>query len=266
MKFALCFFVFLSIFDCLLSLYQGNSVSTSNGKYVASVRLKSKQFDSDYGFLCAATFIDHLNILTAASCVFGLKPSDLQVVMGSPDLFRKYFETKVTRITIHQSFNQSNPLQNNIAVLRLSRVTKQNNGNREINRFVENIKLAEATPTSSQSCQLFAWGVGNNLLQATLPVWQENLCRNSSAGTFCAGNLNNGPAVCPRNLGGPFVCNFKLAGFVIDDTGCRESGKTGQFHSVHHYRDWIKAVSNARFSSEVSISLMMFVVILMSWL
>jgi secreted trypsin-like serine protease len=238
----------------------------SSGKFVASVRLRSREFTSDYGFLCAATFVDRFNLLTAASCVSGLQTSDLQVVMGSPDLFKKYFESKVTRITIHQSFNRSNPLQNNIAVLRLSKVTTQTNGNREINQFVENIKLAEATPTSSQSCQFFAWGVGNSLLQATLPVWQENLCRNSSAGTFCAGNLNNGPAVCNRNLGGPFMCNSKLAGFAIEDTGCRESGKAGYFHSVHHYRDWIKAVSKARFSTEVSMSLIVFVVTMSCWM
>lgn len=99
-------------------------------------------------------------------------------------------------------------------------------------------------------------------MQANLSVWQENLCTNTSNGIFCAGNLNQGPAVCRRDVGGPFVCNNELSGFAIDDSGCTQEGAPGYFYSVSQDRDWISYVSKASFVMKISTNLVMIVTIL----
>lgn len=259
MKIFINVFIILSICCLSRSIYQGRSASQSSSRFVVSIRDRRRDTPYGSGFLCAGTFISRHNVLTAASCVYGYRANDLQVSMGGTNLNLRYFYSNVNTITIHQNYSQLNPLNFNLAVLRISRVTSQRNSNRNPERYIESIRLAENDPVTPDSCRFLAWGNGNSLLQANLPIWPSSLCRNESEGIFCAGNIANGPAVCPRNLGGPLVCNNILAGFAIEDSGCTQSGQTGYFHSVHHHREWILA-SKASLSYEISMVLGFFAV------
>jgi trypsin len=253
MKVALCLLIITSVFCCSRSIHQGRNILQWNARFVTSVRQRSN------AFLCAATVINNWNVLTAASCVISHHSSNLQIVMGSTDLRRRDTVISVFRITIHPDYSQSNPLNNNLAVLRLSRSIRHNSyGNPQ----VDSINLDYSSPAAPSTCLFIAWGVDHNLQQANLPVWQANLCGNSTNGMFCAGNLNNGPAVCSRNIGGSFVCNNRLSGIAIEDSGCSQVGTAGHFHSVNHYRDWILEVSNANLNTKISLVLGVFAVIL----
>ena len=253
MKVALHLFLLLSFIGISLSIDGGISAFQSSARFVTSVRLRGRDSAIGNGFLCAAAMINNLNVVTAASCVQGRQASELIVAMGHASLSRRDFYSRVQRITIHQNFSTLNPLNYNIAVLRLSRVTTSS-GNRNQAQYVQSISMDTSIPTSPQSCQLYAWGTGSFLMQANLPVWQQSSCQNSTDGLFCAGNLNNGPSVCRRNLGGVYVCDFRFSGIVIEDSGCRQVGRAGHFHSVSYFRDFILTASK---SSRIEVSLIL---------
>jgi trypsin len=262
MKAALGLFIIFTVVNNSVCLHQGTSAAQSNARFVASVRNRRQDSPFGNGFLCAATIINNWYVLTAASCVYGQFANDLQVAMGNTDLSRRNLVINVQQITMHENFTRIDPLNNNLAVLRLSRSIRSNSRgstSRNRNSQAQHIALATSSPTSPLSCPFFAWGERNNLLRANLPVWNENVCRNSTNGVFCAGNANNGPAVCHRNLGGPLVCNNRLTGFAIEDSGCTQPGRPGHFHSVHHHRDWILQVSKASFELKVSSVLLLIV-------
>jgi secreted trypsin-like serine protease len=264
MKIALCSLIFLSCFCFSLSLYQGTSVTQASARFVAAIKYRRRDSNNYDGFLCAATFVNRYNILTSASCVHGQDISLLRITMGGTNLNRRDFYSRVQRITIHPRFNHSDPLTFNLAVLRLASFNAQ--GNRNIHNYVQPINLADSTPDSPESCQLIAWGDDPNLKHADLPVWQQSLCPNASNGTFCAGNLNNGPAVCPNNLGGSFICNNQFAGFAIEDSGCNQQNRPGYFHSVDYHRDWILEVSKANIINQTSLLLVALTVVMKIWL
>lgn len=222
MKLLLSLLIILSVVNHFNCLYQGTAVSQSNARFVASVRIRGHDSPFGNGFLCAAIVISNWNVLTAASCVIGRSANDLQVAMGATELTRRNLVINVQRISVHQNFTLQSSQVNNIAILRLSRNIRHKNRkryNRNRNSQVQQIALSNSPPL--QTCQFLAWGDGNSLLQANLPIWQENVCGNFTNGIFCAGNINNGPAVCRRNLGGPFVCNNQLVDLQlkIQDAG-----------------------------------------------
>lgn len=246
--------ILINGFDCLI---QGTQVSQSNARFSASIRLRSSDDRSfGTGYLCAATIINNWSVLTTASCVARRNAVELAVAMGNPDLTWRNFVTNVQRISIHENFTQGDIFTNNIAVLRLSRNIRQTNrrrNNRNTNSHIQPIGLSDFSPPSAPTaCPVFAWGTGNILLRAVLPIWNVETCGNSSTGVFCAGNLNNGPAVCNRNLGGPMICNDRMTGFVIDDSSCNLPGRGGFFQSISQHREWIRQVSDANLTRKLS--------------
>ena len=246
-------------------LIQGTPVSQADARFVASVRLRSadeRNFGS--GFLCAAAIINSWNVVTTASCVEQRSAEDLIVAMGNVNLTRRGFVTNVQHISIHA--NYSDTFTNNIAILRLSANFRHNSRRRyrrNMNTQIQFIQLDEVPLNQGSTCYFFAWGSSNisgsndTLLRASLLIRDENICGNFSSGRFCAGNFNNGPALCYWNLGGPFVCNNRLTGFAIDDTGCGRPGTTGQLHSIRYYREWILQVSDASLEMKISFYLLL---------
>jgi trypsin len=209
---------------------------------MASVRVRAMdrvKFGS--GFLCAGAYIARQTVLTAASCVDGYSASHLQVALGSVDLTRRYFVSDITSIRVHRNFTMSNPMSNNIAILRMRSRLENNN--------IRAIRWSAYLPSPPVSCRFYGWGQEKNLVSASLPVWDQTRCQNSHLGVFCAGNQNNGPALCPRNLGGPYVCNNRVIGIAIDDSGCGRQGTTGQFTSLQHHETWMRGNSAVNFSS-----------------
>lgn len=233
------------------SILQGTTVSQSNAQFVASVRLRRldrERFGS--GYLCTATVINNWNVLTAASCVAPYNPSDVQVAMGDINLTRRSVVIRVRRFAIHPNFTQ-NRIGDNIAVLRLDQsIRGGSRGSTNRNMHIQPISLSDLSPNQSDSCPFFAWGNGNLLLRAVLPIRFDIDC--GGPGTFCAGNLNNGPAVCTRNIGGPFICSNRITGLAIDDSGCGQTGTTGRFISISHNREWISQVSVGSLKAKIS--------------
>lgn len=248
-------------------LIQGTPVFQADARFVASVRLRrdeERSFGS--GYLCTATIINNWNVVTTASCVDRWAPGDLIVAMGNVDLTRRGFISNVQRIIIHENYTDT--FSSNIAVLSLSANFRQNSRRRyrrNMNTHIQPIGLDNSPPIQNETCSFFAWGnnniLGNNntLLGALLPLWDRNICGNFSSGRFCAGNVNNGPSLCYRNLGGPFICKNRLTGIAIDDTGCGRPGTNGQFHSISHYHEWILQASHANL--EIKPTLCMFLIV-----
>lgn len=262
MKFCFSSIVVLNFIHCYSCLIQGSTVSQAEARFVVSIRRRSTdQINFGNGFLCTATLINNWNVVTAAFCVTRRNPEELLVAMGNVDMTRRSFVADVERIYMHENFTDS--FHNNIAVLKLSTYFGQNSKSFNwITTNIQPIELSMKQPDYTESCSFLGWGsndtLGNNdnLLIATLPVWHENICGSNLNGRFCAGNVNDGPALCYRNLGGPFVCNNQLSGFAIDDSGCGRPGTSGQFHSISHYLEWIHQVSNVSLVVKVSFRLL----------
>lgn len=260
MKISLSLSVILLLVQCACSLLQGTTMPQSNSRFMASVRLRSldqSQFGS--GYLCGATVISTWSVVTVASCIAGRSASELQIAMGTNELNRRSVVINVARISIHENFTATDPLSNNIAVLRLSMNIRHNNRrrySRNRNSHIQPISLdtSQLTPTT---CPVFAWYAGNNLLRASLPILNEANCGNFSSGLFCAGNVNGGPAVCTRNIGGAMICNNRITGFVIEDTGCGVQGTSGHFLSISHHQEWIRRSSTTSVGAETSVCLLL---------
>ncbi|CRL02822.1 CLUMA_CG015866, isoform A [Clunio marinus] len=229
-------------------LYQGTGAPANSARFIASIRYRNLDHSFGSGFLCAASVINNFNVVTAASCVYNMQPSQINVAFGRIDLNSRYVVINIAQIRLHPKFDISDIMNDNIAVVRVTRNIRANT-----NAHIQIINL-DSTPVIPSPCSFFAWGLENRLLRATIPVNSEN-CHNQTDSTFCAGNVGGGPALCPRNLGGAYVCNSQLTGIAISVSGCTQPGTTGRLVAVNNYRDWILRGS-AKSTCKLDISLL----------
>jgi secreted trypsin-like serine protease len=133
----------------------GGHDATAAYSFMASVQ------DSE-GHFCGGSLIDRSWVLTAAHCVVGDQPADLQVRVGSLSSTEGGTLSKIEQIIVHSEY-ESAEHKHDIAVLRL---TTPVDG--------QPVKLATERPATNDPARLIGWGCTNPAASCSPPpVLQE---------------------------------------------------------------------------------------------
>ncbi|XP_012942852.1 trypsin-1 [Aplysia californica] len=183
-------------------------------------------YDQKNGFLCGGSIIDESTILTAGHCVSNPNSQRKEVPSAPSDMVIYSGSSKVTfdsppppglhtnsasKITVHEKYNINGDLENDIAIIKLSKPLTFDRCQRPV-CLVDGSK----TPQEASGCKTMGWGVTSNgrdakspddMFWTTVNIATDLTCRDEYGGdstTFCAGGNNKDS--CKGDSGGPLVC------------------------------------------------------------
>ncbi|WP_028875811.1 serine protease [Teredinibacter turnerae] len=201
---------------------------------------------------CGGAFLSSTQIVTAAHCVRGVSPSQIQVVANTRRLDGTGSRVGVSQISIHPKFNYRT-LDYDIAVVRLSSTV-----------FNFPVDLAIEEPVAGSWLLVTGWGSlseggssPTDLYALDIPVVSTASCNdaNSYSGDitsrmFCAGYESGGKDSCQGDSGGPITggnSNSLLTGVVSWGFGCARPHYPGVYTKIAHpeIRSFISSLAPA---------------------
>lgn len=223
----------------------GNTATIGDWPAIVSIQ-------NQYGFpFCSGAIINSSWVLTAASCVSGLRATNLVLIAGTLASWNNtapgYY---VDRIHIHCNFDK--PLyHNDIALLHL-------NGDVEYNSVTANISIADIDELEEGERLSFAgWGTSStegsmllNLQESEGTYLPVEKCRSAlgdtedvDLGHVCV-QLERGKGMCHGDTGGPLIDEKgQLVGIANFGVPCG-LGRPDVYARVAFYNDWIRTIIN----------------------
>ena len=216
-----------------------------NCKYDFMVSLQSSGWWGG-GHFCGGSLVREDWVVTAAHCVLGDSPNNLQVKIGLHNVngTTGSVTRNVSEIIIHPNYN-SNSLNNDYALLRLSS---------PITNF-EPIKLVTSDNHDNEPIisTTMGWGATQSggsssaiLLEVDVPI--DDSCGSYSNSSItnnmvCAGFSSGGYDSCQGDSGGPLIMTnddgeYELIGIVSWGYGCAESQYPGVYSRIYPKLDW----------------------------
>ncbi|CAH1129354.1 unnamed protein product [Ceutorhynchus assimilis] len=214
-----------------------------------------------FSHICGGSIIGKRHILTAAHCVSGTAPSNLQVVAGILLLNDANVAGQQTRsidqIIIHELYPGGNQVSaNDVAIILLSRPLSYS-----IN--VQPIAIPRNHHHAQGDSLLSGWGLTrsggsspNNLQYVDVPIVNSVECgdilssyiRNSPFSVelnICSGIRNGGESACNGDSGGPLAQHGKVVGIVSWGlVPCGNLNAPSVYAKVAAYDKWIERKTN----------------------
>ncbi|MDR9828028.1 serine protease [Vibrio sp. FNV 38] len=233
-------------------IIDGESAADNAWPYIGA--LVQSGFSASDGQLCGASYLGGRYVLTAAHCVEGASPHDVELLFGVNDLDNENqgLRISVSNIYIHESFNSSQ-LLNDIAVLELPRalnsseatpVTLSNQG-----------RLNELYMQGDVTLTVAGWGTTapngptvspESLQQVDVKLVSAQECDdvygNVSEQNFCAGTVTEGQDSCRGDSGGPIIVKEtgeQLGWVSWGDQYCGRAGSYGVYADAGYFQPWL---------------------------
>ncbi|XP_076664215.1 trypsin-1 [Andrena cerasifolii] len=210
--------------------------------------------EKDGCHVCSGALVHESWVITAASCVFGARPSTVLVRARTSALSSGGDELEVCNVVVHEDFDKY-VLLNDIALIKL-KVPAQFGA--ELLPIgipeKEDWKLDDGT-----MCFVTGWkhnlgGPGETQLSVTaVPMVDQNTCISTMPcyqpvfeRMLCAGNMTQGVETCQGDPGAPLMEGQTLIGVLSYGLGCKTMIHPGVYTRVSSYLPWISANSGIR--------------------
>lgn len=202
---------------------------------------------------CDGALVDKLFVVTAAHCVFGSRPAQINVLTGTQSLKLGGTRRQVAAIKIHPSYND-NTTDFDIAVIKLKTAATGIAVSKLITRAQEPAVAKDGTLST-----VVGWGnmkeTGSNypvdLRQVAVPLVARSDCNDANsyrgaitARMICAGYRAGGKDACDGDSGGPLMVKdgqgkwTLQAGIVSWGSGCARPNLYGVYARVALLSAW----------------------------
>lgn len=210
--------------------------------------------DPGAGHFCGGSIYNTKWIVTAAHCMPGLTPDNLDVVVGTNTLKTGVKRHDVKRILVHGAYEKHAPQDSDIALIEL----------KEPVEFGDKVKAIPVLAPQDEGKALVAgkelvvtgWGameegggVTRTLQEVAVPFVTKKSCADPLAygdsitdNMICAGLTAGGKDSCQGDSGGPLVIvsDPLLVGVVSWGEGCARPGKPGVYTRISNFKSWIE--------------------------
>ncbi|MEP6343690.1 MAG: serine protease [Maricaulaceae bacterium] len=222
------------------------------GEHPWIVSLALAGYPAGAAHFCGGSLIDENWVLTAAHCVEDMAAGSIRLHAGSNDLQKGGQLRNVTRIVIHEGWNDRTN-ENDIALLQVTSPFDFEADHISAINYLETVSDHESQAADGELLSVIGWGHTREgstqaerlLRKVTVPVIRTETCNKNYSGTildgmFCSGI--GGKDSCQGDSGGPISTladDPRQVGVVSWGYGCARTNYPGVYTRLADYSSWI---------------------------
>jgi len=222
------------------------------GEHPWIVSLALDGYPAGAAHFCGGSLINENWVLTAAHCVEDMAAGSIRLHAGSNDLQKGGQLRNVTRIVIHEDWDDRTN-ENDIALLQVTSPFDFEANHISTINYLETVADHETQAADGELLSVIGWGHTQEgatrterlLRKVTVPVIRTETCNRNYSGTvldgmFCSGI--GGKDSCQGDSGGPISTlsdDPQQVGIVSWGYGCARTNYPGVYTRLADYSSWI---------------------------